>query len=95
MSEEDRLLYHSAIEVKRSLFWAHLIDRLDREANDANAELLQSTMKGEDKRAVIAACKIQAIGVVMGYIQEVISEIEVTVPDQEQEEYDADEYHAG
>jgi hypothetical protein len=52
-------------------------------------------MKGEDKRAVIAACKIQAIGVVMGYIQEVISEIEVTVPDQEQEEYDADEYHAG
>jgi hypothetical protein len=85
LTEEERLLYLSAKTVKDSTFWAHLLNELDKEALDANQTLLTKTMQGDEKAAIIAACKIQAVGWVMSTIDDVLSMVQ-TVPDQEQED---------
>ena len=63
LPEEERLLYLSAVEVKRSTFWKHLMDELHDTGMVQNAVLLTKTMEGKEKEAIIAACMIQAIGI--------------------------------
>ena len=86
LSEEERLLYLSAVDVKRSAFWKHLMGTLHDTGQYQNAVLLTKTMEGKEKEAVIAACMIQAIGLVIEKIDAIIEDVTVDALNQEQEE---------
>jgi len=89
LDEEERLLYLSATDVKHSAFWKHLMEKLT-EIGDANkGALLQSTMTGHEKEAIIAACKIQVIGAIMEIMDGIIEDVTVNALNQEQEEENA------
>ena len=85
MDDDERALYLSAQNVKGSRFWNHLLNELDKEALDANQTLLTKTMEGDEKKAIIAACKLQAIGWVISTMEETLN-VSIHAPDQEQEE---------
>jgi hypothetical protein len=83
-SEEERLLFLSAREVKNSTFWNYLLNVLDEEAMTHNATMMTKLMTGDDKAALIAAAQIQAIGSVLETMDTVIRDIEDAL-NQEQE----------
>lgn len=86
LPEEERLLYLSAVSVKDSAFWEYVISELNEIAEGNKGELLTQTMKGNQKEALIAACKIQAIGFVKEKLDFIIESVTVMALNQEQEE---------
>jgi len=83
-SEEERLLYLSAREVKRSAFWSHLLAELDEEAMYHNGRMMTKLMEGDNKAALISAAHIQTIGKVLSTMDIIVRDIEDAL-NQEQE----------
>lgn len=76
MTEEERILYLSAKQVKESAFWKHMMNQLDAVAMDNNQKMLTKLMSGDEKAAVVAGAHIQAIGEVIRIMYQTIHDVE-------------------
>jgi len=89
LDEEERLLYLSAVQVRDSAFWKHLVVELNELSDMNKGALLTKTMQADEKGALIAACKIQALGFVKEKLDSIIDEVTILALNQEQEEENA------
>ena len=90
LSDEDRALYHSAQQVKRSEFWKYYVEKVEMLIQANKEEIVESTLRGDEKKSLIAASKVQGLRLAKEEMDTIFGAIEIMALNQEQEEQDAD-----
>jgi len=59
MTEEERHLYTSAFQVRKSLFWNHLLDTLDELTKTTLSDMTNLLLTGRPREATSAAGRVE------------------------------------
>ena len=88
-TDEERILYNSAVSVRRSEFWIYYIEKVADIIESNKEAIVDFTLRGDEKGALIAASKIRGLELAKEEMDAIIDEVNVMTLNQELEEEDA------
>jgi hypothetical protein len=86
LSHEERVLYDSALQVRRSEFWNYYMAKVDEIIEMNKDDIVDATIRGDNARALLCASKIRGLELAKEEMDNVINSLEVTTLNQELEE---------
>ena len=75
MTDEERMLYTSAFQVRKSAFWNHLLDQLDELTKTTTGDMTNLLLSGRPREALSAAGKVEGYNWLLQQMETIMTDL--------------------